>query len=86
MCNRWSLLKETQTRPEWRGQLPFLYLLYLDEAGNESDPSDKHFVLGGLAVFERVTFFLSKQLEDLQEAHFPGSPPVDFHASAMRGR
>ena len=34
-----------------------VYLLYLDESGNESDPSDKFFVLGGAAVFERVTYF-----------------------------
>lgn len=61
-----------------------MYLLYLDESGNESDPADKFFVLGGAAVFERVTYFLSQSLEAVQTKHFPGIPPVEFHASPMR--
>jgi hypothetical protein len=61
-----------------------VYLLYLDESGNESDPADKFFVLGGCAVFERVTFFLSQSLEAIQTKHFPGVPPLEFHASPIR--
>jgi len=61
-----------------------MYLLYLDESGNEDDPADKHFVLGGAAVFERQTFFLSRDLDALQTRHFPGIPPIEFHASAIR--
>jgi hypothetical protein len=61
-----------------------VYLLYLDESGNESDPADKFFVLGGAAVFERVTFFLAQSPEDIQTKHFPGLPPVEFHASPIR--
>ena len=61
-----------------------MYLLYLDESGNESDPADKHFVLAGAAVFEQTTFFLGKRLDDLQAKHFPGLPPVAFHASEIR--
>jgi len=77
------------SHPKWRGQLSSpssqgMYLLYLDESGNESDPSDKFFVLGGAAVFERVTFFLSQALESVQTKHFPGVPPVEFHTSPIR--
>lgn len=61
-----------------------MYLLYLDESGNEDDPSDKHFVLGGAAVFERQTFYLSRDLDGVQTRHFPGLPPIEFHASAIR--
>jgi len=61
-----------------------VYLLYLDESGNESDPADKFFVLGGAAVFERTTFFLSQSLEAVQTKHFPGVPPLEFHASPIR--
>ena len=61
-----------------------MYLLYLDESGNESDPADKHFVLAGAAVFEQTTFFLGKRLDDLQAKHFPGLPPLTFHASDIR--
>jgi hypothetical protein len=62
----------------------WMYLLYLDESGNESDPTDRYFVLAGAALFERVTFFLSRELESVQTKHFPGLPPIEFHASAIR--
>jgi len=61
-----------------------MYLLYLDESGNESDPADKYFVLAGAAVFERVTFFVSRDLEGVQTNHFPGNPPIEFHAQHIR--
>ena len=61
-----------------------MYLLYLDESGNPDEPADKHFVLGGVAVFERTTFFLSQDVDKIQEKHFPGLPPIEFHASHIR--
>jgi len=61
-----------------------MYLLYLDESGNPDDPADKHFVIGGVAIFERVTFFLSQEVDQIQEKHFPGLPPIEFHASHIR--
>jgi len=61
-----------------------MYLLYLDESGNESNPSDRYFVLGGIALFERQTYFLSKAFDDIQERHFPNLQPLPFHASEMR--
>jgi len=61
-----------------------VYLLYVDESGNEDDPADKHFVLGGAAVYERVTFFVSRDLEEVQTRHFPGNPPIEFHAQHIR--
>jgi hypothetical protein len=45
--------------------------MYLDESGNPDDPSDTHFVVAGVAVFERVTFFLSQAVDLVQEKHFP---------------
>ncbi len=61
-----------------------MYLLYLDESGNEDDPADRHFVLGGAAIFDRVTFFLSRAFDQIQDKHFPGLPPIPFHASHIR--
>jgi hypothetical protein len=40
--------------------------------------------MAGLAVFERVTFFVSESVDALQKKYFPGSPPVDFHSSPIR--
>jgi hypothetical protein len=61
-----------------------MYLRYLDESGNPDDTSDKYFVIGGIAIFERVTFFLSQQMDALQATHCPNVPPVEFHASPLR--
>src|SRR5690606_18217206 len=61
-----------------------MYLLYLDESGNPDGPTDRHFVLAGAAVFERTTYYVSRALDDIQSKHFPGLPPIDFHASPIR--
>lgn len=61
-----------------------MYLLYLDESGNENDPVDRFFVLGGIALFERQTFFLVKAIEAIQEKFFPNHQPIPLHASEMR--
>lgn len=61
-----------------------MYLLYLDESGNPDDASDRHFVLGGAAVFERTTYHLSQDIERIQETHFPGVQPIEFHAAHIR--
>lgn len=61
-----------------------MYLLYLDESGNPDSPEDRNFVLAGVAVFERVTYFLAKALDDVQAKHLPGIEPVEFHATDIR--
>lgn len=61
-----------------------MYLLYLDESGNESDPKDSYFVLGGISLFERQSYFLASELDKIQQKHFPGKPPIAFHASEIR--
>jgi hypothetical protein len=43
------------------GRLYFMYLLYLDHAGAVEDPAQKHFVLAGISVFERQTYWLSQE-------------------------
>ena len=60
-----------------------MHLLYVDESGTNKD--DRYFVVGGLAVFERQTFFLKERLDDLQTHYFPTWPePIEFHASHLR--
>src|SRR5438128_2512424 len=61
-----------------------MYILYLAESGDENSQTDGHFVLAGAAISERVTYFLSQDLDGLQGRYFPGGPPVDFHASPIR--
>lgn len=61
-----------------------MHLLYLDESGNENDPKDRFFVLGGIALFERQTYFLTQAMEAIQTRYFPDLQPVPFHASEIR--
>ncbi len=58
-----------------------MYLLYLDESGNESDPNDQYFVLAGIALFERQTYYLSRDVEAIQNKHFPNHHPITFWGS-----
>ena len=50
-------------------QLPFfaMYLLYLDDAGDVKKREDKHFILAGIAVFERQVNWLQAELDHLVE-------------------
>ena len=61
-----------------------MYVLYIDESGNPDNPEDRNFVLAGAAVFERVAYFLSQAFDSVQTAHFPGLPPIPFHATEIR--
>lgn len=61
-----------------------MHLLYLDESGNENNPNDKYFVLGGISLFERQNYFLSQAIDQVQDKHFPNHQPITFHASEIR--
>ena len=65
-------------------QVALLYVLYLDESGTHGEAS--HFVLAGLAVFEREIHWFGQDLDLLQEEYFPSQPPIHFHATKLRGR
>ena len=59
----------------------FMYIIYLDESGTHDS---RNFVLAGLAVFERETYFLAQEMDRLQGKYFPGQRrPINLHASAL---
>lgn len=61
-----------------------MHILYLDEAGNHKQA--RYFIVAGLALFERETFFLARALDQIQAKYLPGQDdPVPFHASSLRG-
>jgi hypothetical protein len=63
-----------------------MHLLYLDHAGAVEDPSQKHFVLAGISVFERQTYWLSHELDEIAARFNPADPPaVELHGSPMHG-
>ncbi len=62
-----------------------MYILHLDESGLHAEAS--HFVLAGLAVFEREIHWFGQDLDALQELYLPDqTEPVHFHASRLRVR
>ena len=61
-----------------------MYLLYLDESGNERDTQDRHFVLAGVAVSEYQAYGLSQALDTIQAKYLPGHEPIPFHATDIR--
>ena len=59
-----------------------MYLLYVDESGNPDGQEDRHFVLGGIAVFERQVYWTNSAVDALQVTLFPIAQ-VEFHAQAI---
>jgi Protein of unknown function (DUF3800) len=61
-------------------------LLYLDESGTTTDPNQRYFVLGGVAMFERVTHWVEQDLENIAARFDPNEPrAIELHGSPMRG-
>ena len=60
-----------------------MYILYLDESGTHGEAT--HFVLAGLAVFEREIHWFSQDLDGLQSEYFQAHSPIHFHATKLRG-
>lgn len=61
-----------------------MYILYLDESGNTDQ--NRHFVLGGLAVFERQHYFLHQSIRDVENRYLPGCPiPAKLRVNDIRG-
>lgn len=62
-----------------------MHLLYVDESGSVADPSQRYFVLAGVAVFERKTHWIEQEL-NLIAARFSAEAPhdIELHGSPMR--
>lgn len=59
-----------------------MYLLYVDDAGSVSSARQRHFVLGGICVFERQAYWLSQALEEVaQRTGHPEPGELEFHGS-----
>lgn len=63
-----------------------MHLLYVDESGSVSDPTQKFFVLAGVSVFERKTHWIEQKLNAIAERFDAANPhSVELHGSPMRG-
>lgn len=62
-----------------------MHLLYVDESGSATDPSQKFFVLAGVAVFERKTHWVEQRLNEIALRFSPSDPhAIELHGSPMR--
>lgn len=63
-----------------------MHLLYADESGSVTDPNQKYFVLAGVCVFERQSYWLANEM-DLIAARFNPADPnsVELHGNPMYG-
>lgn len=61
-----------------------MHLLYLDDSGSVPDASQSHFVLGGVSVFERQSYWISQELEKIASRFNQAEPAsVELHGSPM---
>ena len=63
----------------------FMYLLYLDDAGSVKSPSERFFILAGIAIFERQVYFLDKEMSKLAVRIAPSDcEHLEFHGNEMQ--
>ncbi|MGA9796211.1 MAG: DUF3800 domain-containing protein [Rhizomicrobium sp.] len=56
-----------------------MFLLYLDDSGSVKNEEDKHIILAGVCVFERLPHWLSRALENLAKEIWPNdSAAIEF--------
>ena len=61
-----------------------LYLLYLDGSGSVRNPTERHFVLAGVAVFERQIYHLISKIDSfVASLNLGNAQRVELHASVM---
>ena len=62
-----------------------MHLLYADESGSISDPSQRNFVLAGVSAFEREPHWIEQELNAIAARFAPSQPQsVELHGSPMR--
>jgi hypothetical protein len=61
-----------------------MFLLYLDDSGSVANKTERHLVLGGLAVYERNLHWFNSQLDAIAASISPTDPKsIEFHASEI---
>ncbi|MFA6967007.1 MAG: DUF3800 domain-containing protein [Bosea sp. (in: a-proteobacteria)] len=61
-----------------------MHLLYLDDAGSVGNPQERFFILAGVALFERQTYHLERQMDEVASRF--GSPQpkaLELHGNQM---
>jgi hypothetical protein len=64
-----------------------MHLLYVDDSGSIGNATEKYFILGGVAVFERAVYHVIKELDDVVAGFKLGGSALDIelHGTEMYG-
>jgi hypothetical protein len=62
-----------------------MHLLYVDDSGSVGNPNETHFILGGVAIFERGLYHVIKALDDVVAGFGLGGNPhdIELHGTDM---
>jgi hypothetical protein len=60
-----------------------MHLLYLDDSGTIGDPQTAHCLFAGFSIFETVTHWLEKEINDIA-TQYSLPPNFEFHASHIK--
>jgi hypothetical protein len=62
-----------------------MYLLYVDESGSTSDPNQNYFVLSGISVHEKKTYWVEREMNVIASKFDTSNPyNIELHGSPMR--
>lgn len=63
-----------------------MHLLYLDDSGSVRNADDRHIILAGLSVFERIPHWLSRSLDNTAKSVWPQDPHnIEFRGADIFG-
>lgn len=61
-----------------------MFLFYVDESGHAADPNQNFFILAGISVFERQSWWISEELDRIAARFNPADPgSIELHGSPM---
>jgi hypothetical protein len=61
-----------------------MHILYIDDSGDVENPTERHFVLGGIAIFERGIYHQIVAADNCVDAFGLGDPVgIELHGSPM---
>jgi len=61
-----------------------MYILYVDDAGSVGNPEERHYILGGVGLFERQIWHLEQALESVAiGTALPEPESLEFHGNEI---
>ena len=63
-----------------------VYILYIDGSGSVQNPNEQNFILGGVSLFKRQIYHLTKDLDDfVNSLGLDPAEEMELHGRAFQG-